>query len=250
VATPVNNNDAANKAYVDALLQRINELESLPGIVKDVDRNLYTTIKIGTQVWMAENLKTIKYNDGTDIPNVTDATAWDTLTTPAYCWYNNDADTYKATYGALYNGYAVSTTTNGGKNVCPSGWHVPTDDEWTTMENYLIAFGYNYDGTTSGNKYAKALASNTGWTSSTNAGAVGNTDYPAKRNVTGFTALPGGYRDFDGVFNYIGEYGIWWGSTEDIAYSFGRSLYYGFNDLIRDLYVKECGFSVRCVRDN
>jgi uncharacterized protein (TIGR02145 family) len=199
---------------------------------------------------MGENLKTTSYNDGTAIPLVTDNTAWINLTTPGYCWYFNDAATYKNLYGALYNWYAVSATTNGGKNVCPAGWHVPTDAEWTTMGNYLIANGYNYDGTTTGNKYAKSLASTANWTVSGIAGAVGNTDYPAKRNVTGFTALPGGFRDFGGIFGIIGSYGSWWSSTEgDATDAWGRYLYCDNGSVDRIGSDEVYGFSVRCVRD-
>jgi uncharacterized protein (TIGR02145 family) len=102
------------------------------GEVSDIDGNYYKTIQIGSQIWMAENLKTTRYNDGSNIPLVTDNTAWSNLTTPGYCWYNNDAATYKNVYGALYNWYAVNT----GK-LCPSGWHVPSEYEWTLLVNYL-----------------------------------------------------------------------------------------------------------------
>ena len=134
----------------------------------DADGNVYHTVTIGTQTWTVENLKTSKYNDGTKIPLVTDGTTWGNLTTPGYCWHNNDAATNKATYGALYNWYAVNT----GK-LAPSGWHVPTDAEWTTLENYLIAHGYNYDSTTTGNKIAKALAAQTYWTTYSTTGTIG-----------------------------------------------------------------------------
>ena len=112
--------------------------------VKDADGNVYTTVKIGNQVWTVENLRTTKYNDGSAIPLVTDSAAWVNLTTPGYCYYNNttNADSIKK-YGALYNWYAVDT-----KKLAPAGWHVPTDAEWDTLQNYLIANGYNWDGTT------------------------------------------------------------------------------------------------------
>ena len=100
--------------------------------VSDADGYVYHTVTIGAQVWMVENLKTTKYNDGTAIPLVTDSTAWAILTIPGYCWYNNDAVTYKATYGALYNWYAVNT----GK-LAPKGWHVPADAEWTKLITFL-----------------------------------------------------------------------------------------------------------------
>jgi uncharacterized protein (TIGR02145 family) len=219
--------------------------------VTDIDGNVYNTVTIGTQVWMKENLKTTKYNDNTSIPLVTIHSAWVALTTPGYCWYNNDAAANKTTYGALYNWYAVDATSNGGKNVCPTGWHVPTDNEWTTMENYLIANGYNYDGTTTGNKYAKAMASASGWSSYSGVGTVGNTDYPAKRNATGFTALPGGYRWDPEEFINIGSYGSWWSSSEVIStYAWSRYIFCGSEIVSRiSFFGKSNGFSVRCLRD-
>jgi uncharacterized protein (TIGR02145 family) len=219
--------------------------------VTDIDGNVYNTVTIGTQVWMKENLKTTKYNDNTSIPLVTIHSAWVALTTPGYCWYNNDAAANKTTYGALYNWYAVDATSNGGKNVCPTGWHVPTDNEWTTMENYLIANGYNYDGTITGNKYAKAMASASGWSSYSGVGTVGNTDYPAKRNATGFTALPGGYRWDPEEFINIGSYGSWWSSSEVIStYAWSRYIFCGSEIVSRiSFFGKSNGFSVRCLRD-
>src|ERR1035437_7296556 len=180
--------------------------------VTDKDGNVYHTVTIGTQTWMVENLKTTKYNDGTAIPLVTDNTAWHNLSTPAYCWYNNDATTYKNKYGALYNWYTVNT----GK-LDPTGWHVPTDAEWTTLENYLYANGYNYDGSTSGYPtYAKSLAAATDWAidiDTYDADAIGND--LSKNNSTGFSALPGGDRSSSfGSFYDVGYHGYWWSSTE------------------------------------
>jgi uncharacterized protein (TIGR02145 family) len=142
--------------------------------------------------------KSIKYNDGTAIPNVTDATAWSELTTGALCDYDNTPSNSE-TYGKLYNWYAVNT----GK-LCPTGWHVPSNTEWTTFENYLIANGYNYDGTTTEDKIAKAVASSSDWESFSEEGVIGNTDYPEKQNESGFTALPSGYRNSIGEFYYLG----------------------------------------------
>ena len=131
------------------LTNSCNKDDNNPVSITDKDGNVYTSVTIGTQVWMKENLKTTKYNDGTAIPLVTDGAAWESLTTPGYCWYNNDAATYKATYGALYNRY----TANSGK-LCPAGWHVPADSEWTTLTDYLINNGYGYGG--SGSEIAKS----------------------------------------------------------------------------------------------
>jgi hypothetical protein len=108
-------------------------------------------------------------------------------------------------YGNLYNWYAVTDA----KNIAPVGWHVPTDTELTTLENYLITNGYNYDGTTSGNKIAKSLATSTGWTSNSGTGTVGNSDYPAYQNKTGFLTFPNGIRATEGGFFNINSISYW-----------------------------------------
>jgi len=215
--------------------------------ITDCDGNVYQSVIIGTQVWMIENLKTTRYNDETVIPNKTDPTEWSSLNTPGYCWYNNGEFSNRNTYGALYNWYAVSS----GK-LCPTGWHVPSDDEWITLENYLIANGYNYDGTTTGNKYAKALASDQGWSSITTTGSVGNTDYPAKRNETGFKALPGGVLDVSQrIFGSVGNYGIWWTASEESTLrAWDRGIDYSLCSVGRLDVLKSNGFSVRCLKDN
>jgi uncharacterized protein (TIGR02145 family) len=215
--------------------------------MSDIDGNIYPTMGIGYQMWMAENLKTTKYNDGTAIEYPgTNTAAWANNITGAFAWYDNDEATNKDLYGALYNWYAVNT----GK-LCPLGWHIFTDAEWTAMENYLIANGYNYDGSTSGNKIAKSLAATTNWISSTALGAPGNTDYSMYRNKTGFTALPGGYRFYyEAYFSEIGIIGYWWSASEGSTGG-GRG-YYLRN---YDNYTtgaggsKHYGYSVRCIKD-
>src|SRR4030043_168747 len=129
----------------------------ISGTVTDADGNVYQTVKIGNQVWTVENLRTTKYDDGSAIPLVTDSAAWAALTTPGFCYYNNttNADNIKK-FGALYNWHAVNT-----KKLAPKGWHVPTEAEWITLENYLIANGYNWDGTKTENKIAKSMAAKT-----------------------------------------------------------------------------------------
>jgi uncharacterized protein (TIGR02145 family) len=201
-------------------------------LIKDSDGNIYTSVQIGTQVWMAENLKTTKYNDGTSIPIVTDGTAWAALTTPGYCWYNNDATTYKATYGALYNWYTVNSTSNGGKNVCPTSWHVSTDAEWTALTTYL-----------GGESVAGGKLKETGTTHwvSPNTGAT---------NETGFTALPGGYRGYDGTYYSVGYGGDWWSSTENSATgAWYRYMGCSSAGVDRGDGSKQYGFSVRFVQD-
>jgi uncharacterized protein (TIGR02145 family) len=223
----------------------------------DADGNVYSSVTIGTQVWMVENLKTTKYNDGSEIRFVTDDAEWLNSNTGAYCWYNNTS-TNKDIYGALYNWYVIDNNpaskinSNGGKNVCPVGWHVPSQTEWIRMETYLMANGYNYDGNVDNyNKIAKSLASSTGWTLSTITGAVGNSDYPLVRNETGFTALPGGKRNlgFPETFVDLGAGGYWWIVTE--IQNEGVGFYMYFDSPSPNLFYtnKEVGFSVRCIRD-
>lgn len=211
------------------------------GTVSDVDGNTYNTILIGEQEWMAENLKTTSYKNFIPIPLVTDQTAWVALTTPAYCWYNNDQATYGDTYGTLYNWHTVNTG-----NLCPTGWHVPTDAEWTTLTDYLTNDGFGYEG--SGTDIAKSMASTTGWNSYSMLGTPGND--PASNNSSGFSALPGGHRNDDGRFDYVGDLGYWWSATEGGSSSaWDRRLrYYGSGVYRYDDY-RESGFSVRCARD-
>ena len=143
LAEPINVQDAATKSYVDNELEsKVNALvdmliEADVYLLKDVDGNYYNTTKIGNQIWMAENLKTTKYNDGSDIPLVTYNTDWSNLTSPGYCWWGNDQGLNGDTYGALYNWYVIET----GK-LCPSGWHVPTDAEWTVLTDYVSSHGW------------------------------------------------------------------------------------------------------------
>ena len=195
--------------------------------VTDIDGNSYETVWIGGQNWMAENLKTTTYNNGTPITLEENATNWSNLTTGAYCWYDNDQAQYAETYGALYNWYAVET----GK-LCPDGWHVPTDAEWTALEDYIASDGH------SGTE-GDALKATWGWNNDGN----GTDNY-------GFTALPGGRRYGNGAFNDIGYDGYWWGATEYFSYNaWHRGLSYGNGDVYRNYYSKGNGFSVRCLRD-
>lgn len=190
--------------------------------VTDIDGNIYHTVTIGTQVWMVENLKVTKYNDGTNIPNITDNTTWSSLSSGSYCWYNNDA-TYKNTYGALYNWYAVNTN-----KLAPIGWHVPTDTEWTTLTTFL-------GGRTIAGGKMKAV---TGWDSP-------NTD---ATNESGFSCLPGGIRTDN--FLYLGTRSFFWSSTEDQAvYGWYRLLYWQNGVVSLSNYYKEGGLSVRCIKD-
>lgn len=209
----------------------------------DIDGNVYHTITIGIQTWMAENLKTTKYNDGTAIPMVMDGTEWGNLTAPGYCWYNNDASTYKNTYGALYNWYAVDT-----KKLAPAGWHVPSDAEWDTLQNYLIVHGYNWEGTITDNEVAKSIASQKDWPITTRAGTIGSN--LAMNNKSGFSAFPGGTRTNNGSFSGIGCSGYWWSATVyNKSNAYDRALFYDKDGFYRYHTRKWCGFSVRLIKD-
>jgi uncharacterized protein (TIGR02145 family) len=191
---------------------------------------------IGTQVWTTENLDVTTYSDGTVIPQVTDPTAWAALTTGAWCYYNNDSAN-GTTYGKLYNWYAVAgihdtdpNTPN--KKIAPTGYHIPSDSEWTTLTTYL-----------GGESIAGGKMKETGtvhW----------NTPNIEATNSSGFTGLPGGYRDNVGTFYNIGDNGGWWSSTEfATAYACFRRLNYNNGDAYRFGSDKSNGFSVRCLRD-
>ena len=219
--------------------------------VTDIDGNSYNSIRIGTQVWMKENLKTTKYSDGTLIPNIQGNAEWAALTTGAYCDYSNTPSN-STTYGRLYNWYAVDNNagtkvaSNGGKNVCPTGWHVPTDAEWTTLTNYLTNNGYGYEG--SGSDIGKSMASTSGWTTYGTAGTVGNDQ--VSNNSSGFTALPSGYRGYGGSYFDVGHGGGWWSSTEySTTWAYYRFMFYDSDYVGRTNEPKHVGFSVRCLRD-
>jgi len=218
------------------------------GTVSDVDGNSYTTIGIGGQIWTVENLKTTKYTDGTVIASISDTATWRTFATGAQCVINNltSVDSVNK-YGRLYNWEAVNT----GK-LCPSGWHVPSENDWVQLEKYLIANGYNFDGAKdSNNNYvAKSLASTSGWDTTSVKGAVGNTDDSTIRNKTGFTALPTGYRDYGGKPYGIGTGGYWWSSTM-MAGNGPYFCFIGYNlkSLENTIGPENTGFSVRCIKN-
>jgi uncharacterized protein (TIGR02145 family) len=196
--------------------------------VSDADGNLYSTIIIGGQIWMATNLETSKFNDNTDIQHVVENTNWSSLSTPAFCWYNN-LENLNNNYGALYNWFSVNT----GK-LCPVGWHVPTEDDWITLTNLLggelIAGGKL--------KEAGTLHWMSPNTSATN-------DFR-------FTALPTGYRTgLDaGTFRATGYLGFFWaGTEEDSVAGRARMLSFESNELAPGAGLKKNGYSVRCVKD-
>jgi len=199
----------------------------VPTTVADIDGNVYHTVTIGTQVWMVENLKVTRYNDGTAIPYVPDSADWVALKTQGYCWYGNNASANKNSYGALYNGYVLSS----GKNIAPVGWHIPADSEWTILTTWLG--GENV----AGDKLKEAGSAH--W-SIMNVSAT---------NESGFTALPGGYRGSFAKFAGMGSVGFWWSST---PYGYGflyRYMYDNDSRVESGNINKEWAYSIRCIRD-
>ena len=193
--------------------------------VTDIDNNVYNTVAIGSQVWLKENLKTTKLNTGTAIPLVTDNTEWVNLTTAGYCWYGN-LSTNGAIYGALYNWYAVNT-----KNLCPTGWHIPTNAEWQTLIDYLGG------SSVAGNKLKEAGTSH--WALNTTG-----------TNESGFTGLPGGQRGGYGAFDLLKGSASFWSSTEEntnFAGIWNLSLYGGLVQYFSE--GKAAGKSCRCIKD-
>ena len=204
-------------------------------IYRDNVGNIFQTVTIGTQTWMAENLRTTKYRNGDPIPNVTNNASWSLLTTGAFCDYNTNA--FNGTkFGNLYNWYAV----NDPRNIAPIGWHIATDAEWTTLTTYVSThFGTSLN-------TAKALAATTNWTTYATVGTVGNN--PTINNYTGFSALPYGYHD--GTFHIAGTNTNWWTvNASDANNAWSRRINNSSNTVIRAGILKSYGYSVRCVRD-
>jgi len=190
--------------------------------VVDQDGYTYKTVQIGNQEWFAENLRTSKYNDGTPIPNIIDKNTWSDLNTGAYCFYDNN-EANNVTYGKLYNWYSVET-----EKLCPTGWHVPTDAEWTALSDFL-----------GGKREAdEKMKSTTGWYKFGNG-----------TNSSGFNGLPGGYHDRSGFIG-VGADGDWWSSTEvrkNLARVQNLNYFVGFTGSFK--VHKVLGVSVRCLRD-
>lgn len=191
----------------------------------DIDGNVYRTVAIDTLVWMAENLKTTRFNDGTTIPHVTDPDEWASLDAPAYCFYGNEDYYNRNIYGGLYNWYAV----NSGK-LCPTGWHVPTDAEWNTLTEFLGGESI------AGSKLKDTVI-------------VWESPYEAATNEVGFNALPGGYRDLEGSFYDRGFSGMWWTAEQFYSSSALYRMIHYDSTLQRNFVRKTTGMSVRCIKD-
>ena len=209
-----------------------------PFVTVDIDGNNFKTVKIGDQWWMAENLKVTHYRNGDSIPNVTDNDQWENLSSGAYCVIYND-ESNADTYGYLYNWYAVNDI----RNIAPEGWHVPTDEDWKELEMYLgmsrsEADNTEWRGTDEGGKMKEAGTAH--W-KSPNISAT---------NQSGFSALPGTFRYYNGNYQLIGYYCCFWSSTESSSgRAWSRNLDFNHSGVQRTSYAKLSGLSVRCVRD-
>jgi len=208
--------------------------------VTDYDGNVYDIVVIGTQTWMAENLKVTHYPSGTAIPTVANNTAWNALgntnTDDAFCYYLDNTSSPNGalyTWAAAMGDNAVSSTANpsGVQGVCPNGWHLPSDAEWTQLTSFITSEGYSEPGT--------VLKSTSGW----NGGGNGTDDL-------NFTALPGGYRSStDGAFYDDGNRARFWSATENSTNAWARDLRYDLLTVTRSGFPKSTGSSVRCVKN-
>lgn len=207
--------------------------------INDIDGNTYNTVLIGSQCWLKENLKTSKYRNGIDIPNLSDDLQWETDLGGAYCCFNNNCITNGNTYGFLYNWHAVNSI-NG---LCPSGWHIPSNAEWCIMENTVEAGTdptcntIGWRGTNTGNLLKEVGIAH--W-SSPNSGAS---------NSSGFTALPGGYRSDNSHYWFLNDNGRFWSSTPTGNSAWSRTLSYADNNIYRNTNLKGAGNSIRCIKD-
>jgi uncharacterized protein (TIGR02145 family) len=229
----INNNRQFHSCNIDNIHNPKLSYQS----VVDIDGNYYKAVKIGNQTWFSENLKTTRYQNGDTIQNITDAAKWNQVQYGAWSYYNNDIN-YNCPYGKLYNGYAAIDT----RNICPSGWHVPTDGEWNILIKTLDPIAdttctYCYQSTIAGSKLKSATKIY--WDNNN-----------ISNNESGFSAIGGGMRS-DGVFGYIRSNGYYWSKTKNNPNnSWDHYMYSGSANVTRDPYgnLNE-GFSIRCIKD-
>ncbi len=210
----------------------------------DIDGNSYNTVTIGQQTWTSRNLETTRFNDGTEIPLISDNSIWAELGTPGYCWYNNDALLSEDSYGALYNWYAV-----GRGDLCPSGYHVPEYQEWIELMNFLNENQYYFVG-----GRGMTLATATGWAYSSKVFSIGNNDHPEHRNMVGFSVLPAGVHDAVlQDFRLRGEYSAFWTSSDsdiDAQNAVAVDFSYDQQEPHMSAFIKKThGYSIRCLKD-
>ena len=213
--------------------------------VTDVEGNVYQAVQLGNQVWTVANLRTKRFNDGTPIPFDAATDAWKDNKTPMYCCPKNvtDPNVIKH-FGLLYNFYAVDT-----RKLAPAGWHIPSSAEWTTFETHMISAGFNWDGSRSGDKIARAIAAKLSWNESTVPGTIGND--LTKNNASGFSAYGTGFRHESGIFEPVGNYTGWWTATAASSDHAGMIDLHGNQADWSNAhhYRSACGYSVRLVKD-
>ena len=211
------------------------------GTVTDIDGNVYQTVQIGDQLWMAENLKTTHYNDGSEIPNIINNDDWSGLSTGAYGDYDNNP-TNSETYGRLYNWYTVDDS----RGICPDGYHIPSDDEYKQLELYLgmSESESNHIGWRGTNEGSQLAGHADLWNN-------GDLENNSEFGTSGFSAFPAGYRtDTFGNYTGMGNWGYFWSSSENINnYSWYRILNYNYSNVFRYSDYKQRGMSIRCVAD-
>jgi uncharacterized protein (TIGR02145 family) len=232
------NNNGSNSPLLVKL-----ETNNPTGTVTDIDGNIYKTVKIGNQWWMAENLMTTRYSNGDSIPTDLSLNEWSGTTSGAYVTFNND-NSNNTIYGKLYNWFACVDN----RNICPTDWHVPSGEEWVDLTTYLTNNGYGYGG--SGDDIAKSMAATSGWLSDSTAGNLGNDQ--ASNNSSGFTALPGGVRNAEGYFADIGYITFWWSTSIFIRGDSRGALYLNYSSASAQYLGAHSisGLSVRCLKDH
>ena len=225
--------------------------DDTPVKVYDIDGNEYKTVIIGDQVWMAENLRVTRYNNEDDIPTGLSNAEWQNTTSGAYAIYNNDDNMLQA-YGKLYNWYAVHDS----RGLCPEGWSVPSDGDWTVLANYVVRQGFpnewdHPNGAGNALKSCRQVGHPDG-------GDCDTSEHPRWNShgthsgfdEFGFSALPGGRRWSDGSFDFVGDLGHYWSATEGSGTNaWNRNMKSNYGNLNRGSYRKAHGFSIRCLRD-
>lgn len=213
------------------------------GTVTDIDGNVYSTVKIGTQWWMSENLRTTKFNDGSNIEStIPNSLSIVFVDTAVYQWAYLANEAFAQIYGRLYTWYTVVDE----RGVCPDGWHMPTDDDWAVLTDYLVDNGYGNGG--DGVDIAKAMSSKTGFLQTGLTGVPGNNQ--EMNNSSGFNAMPGGMRTLTGLFMFAGGDALYWSATEsDSTEAWNRLIDFDLSFVQRNAEVKNYGYSVRCVED-